>query len=195
MAAIKRCYSFAPGWINLEDILMYRYCKSCNMLKPPRAHHCSICGRCVLRMDHHCPWVGRCVGHHNYKLFYQFLMYTVLGCLYSVLTMGRFCNFFMTPPSSADSENDAKIKGFVMHHFRSTDFSQAFTIRQAVGVCLGLVIGLSLLLFQHTFFILTSCSSIEYGILIPINPFFQGERRPESQMFAEHQKRVRLHQQ
>ena len=29
-------------------------CKKCQMPKPPRAHHCSICRRCVLKMDHHC---------------------------------------------------------------------------------------------------------------------------------------------
>ena len=107
LAAIKRCYGFAPGWINLEDLLMYRYCKTCNMLKPPRAHHCSICGKCVLRMDHHCPWVGRCVGHHNYKLFYQFLMYTVLGCLYAVLTMGNFTRVYMVGVASDDQSDDA----------------------------------------------------------------------------------------
>ena len=22
--------------------------------KPPRAHHCSLCGTCTLKMDHHC---------------------------------------------------------------------------------------------------------------------------------------------
>ena len=34
------------------------YCAICAHFKPPRAHHCSTCRRCVLRMDHHC---GTCV--------------------------------------------------------------------------------------------------------------------------------------
>lgn len=29
-------------------------CKKCISPKPPRAHHCSICNKCVLKMDHHC---------------------------------------------------------------------------------------------------------------------------------------------
>lgn len=35
-----------------------RFCRKCRILKPDRAHHCSNCGRCVLKMDHHCPWLG-----------------------------------------------------------------------------------------------------------------------------------------
>lgn len=27
-----------------------RYCKKCSLYKPPRAHHCRVCNRCVLRM-------------------------------------------------------------------------------------------------------------------------------------------------
>lgn len=33
-----------------------RFCAKCSAYKPPRAHHCRRCGRCVLRMDHHCVW-------------------------------------------------------------------------------------------------------------------------------------------
>ncbi|KAB1218956.1 putative protein S-acyltransferase 14 [Morella rubra] len=55
-----------------------RFCRKCNQLKPPRCHHCSVCGRCVLKMDHHCVWVVNCVGALNYKYFLLFLFYTFL---------------------------------------------------------------------------------------------------------------------
>ena len=34
----------------------FRTCEKCNLIKPDRAHHCSVCDACVLKMDHHCPW-------------------------------------------------------------------------------------------------------------------------------------------
>ncbi|XP_041001825.1 probable protein S-acyltransferase 14 [Juglans microcarpa x Juglans regia] len=55
-----------------------RFCRKCNQLKPSRCHHCSVCGRCVLKMDHHCVWVVNCVGALNYKYFLLFLFYTFL---------------------------------------------------------------------------------------------------------------------
>ena len=33
--------------------LRNRRCKRCDSFKPIRAHHCSICKRCVVKMDHH----------------------------------------------------------------------------------------------------------------------------------------------
>lgn len=73
------------------SVIPFRYCKKCELIKPPRAHHCSICGKCVLKMDHHCPWVGNCVAERNHKFFLQFLVYTTTGCFYSAVTMGLFC--------------------------------------------------------------------------------------------------------
>jgi len=60
-----------------------RPCKKCRCLRPARAHHCSICGRCVLKMDHHCPWVNNCVGLYNQKHFVLFLFYILVSCLYT----------------------------------------------------------------------------------------------------------------
>lgn len=31
-----------------------RLCRRCNAFKPRRAHHCSVCRRCIIKMDHHC---------------------------------------------------------------------------------------------------------------------------------------------
>lgn len=57
-----------------------RYCLKCRRPRPLRAHHCSLCGRCILRMDHHCPWIGNCVGINNHRYFVQFLVYSALDC-------------------------------------------------------------------------------------------------------------------
>jgi len=57
-------------------------CKKCNVLKPPRTHHCPICRTCVVRMDHHCPWVLNCVGYRNHRYFALFLFWIWVGCIY-----------------------------------------------------------------------------------------------------------------
>ncbi|XP_038875962.1 probable protein S-acyltransferase 14 [Benincasa hispida] len=72
-----------------------RFCRKCNQFKPPRCHHCSVCGRCVLKMDHHCVWVVNCVGAKNYKYFLLFLFYTFLETtLVTLSLLPYFLAFF-----------------------------------------------------------------------------------------------------
>ena len=66
-------------------------CRTCKGPKPKRAHHCSICNKCVLKMDHHCPWIMNCVGHSNHRYFLLFLVYLTIGCLFiAIVSYSRF---------------------------------------------------------------------------------------------------------
>ncbi|XP_058182053.1 probable protein S-acyltransferase 15 isoform X2 [Rhododendron vialii] len=65
-----------------------RQCAKCSAYKPPRAHHCRSCRRCILRMDHHCMWINNCVGHRNYKAFVVLVFYAAMSSLYSAIVCG-----------------------------------------------------------------------------------------------------------
>jgi hypothetical protein len=53
-------------------------CFRCNLPFPRNSHHCSFCGKCVLRFDHHCGVVGACIGDKNFKAFVLSFFYAGL---------------------------------------------------------------------------------------------------------------------
>merc|ERR1711971_232618 len=52
--------------------------------KPRRAHHCRTCDCCIFRRHHHCIVIGNCVGWGNQKLFWVFLLYSMLALILSL---------------------------------------------------------------------------------------------------------------
>ncbi|KAG5674599.1 hypothetical protein PVAND_004553 [Polypedilum vanderplanki] len=66
-------------------------CPKCSSIKPNRAHHCSVCKRCILKMDHHCPWVNNCIGERNQKFFVLFCCYIALISIHALFLC---CNQF-----------------------------------------------------------------------------------------------------
>ena len=117
-----------------------RFCQKCHFLKPDRAHHCSICKKCVLKMDHHCFWIANCVGYGNYRLFFLFIFYGMMYCL----TLFMSCVYLL-----------ARLK----HVQELLQFSGHFIM----VLCFSTVFGILLLgmFCTHLFLVLTNRTTIE----------------------------------
>lgn len=63
-----------------------QHCAKCaGAFKPPRARHCSVCGRCIIKLDHHCPWINNCVGLTNMKFFWLYTLYNFVAAALAAL--------------------------------------------------------------------------------------------------------------
>ncbi|KAF4122187.1 palmitoyltransferase ZDHHC4 [Geosmithia morbida] len=62
-----------------------RICRTCDLPKPPRSKHCSLCKRCVARADHHCIFINGCVGYGNHHWFVLLLLSTAVLTAYGGL--------------------------------------------------------------------------------------------------------------
>ncbi|PSR98291.1 Protein like [Actinidia chinensis var. chinensis] len=121
-----------------------RYCQKCSHYKPPRAHHCRVCKRCVLRMDHHCIWMNNCVGHANYKVFFIFVLYAVIACIYSLILL---VGSIMYGSEEDEQQSDGSYR----------------TIYVISGLLLvPLIVALGVLLGWQSYLILQNKTTIEY---------------------------------
>lgn len=87
-----------------EGIREPRFCNLCpgRPWKPPRAHHCRDCDRCVFLRHHHCVITGNCVGWGNRRFFLLFLALASMALLESIaLLLLSFVSLLIEPRMSA----------------------------------------------------------------------------------------------
>jgi len=156
-------YGWQPGQATL--------CKKCELRRPERAHHCSICGRCVLRMDHHCPWVGNCVGFKNHKFFILMTFYGMLACIFYVLSaLPQLKATLFGTPSVRAAKGALSFEAFML-------FSLGGILAASFSIALGA------LFVSHCWLLARNLTSIEVGFGGQ-NPYSLGPQRNVQQLLG-----------
>jgi len=139
-------------------------CVKCRHRRPPRTHHCSVCGRCIARMDHHCALLGRCVGLGNRCHFLR-LLWFLMGS--SGLTLGSILygdSLLLSVPPFDDE--------WVIWVLRIFLFL-TFTFAAAFGVF-------------HTHLLLINCTTLEFiDKHHPAHTHDRGWRRNVAEVFGD----------
>lgn len=116
----------------------WKPCSPCQLSRPPRTHHCPICGYCVLKRDHHCFFVGVCIGLWNQRYFHVFLVWTTIAAADYVLHTLTYL-LWVAP-----------------HHTIWDLFLPAALIRWLLGALPGQGLAIIALLYSLGWFLLTS---------------------------------------
>lgn len=83
-----------PAAERIKNSQEISFCEKCDLYRPPRAHHCKVCRKCVLKHDHHCPWTGNCIGFANFKFFLISIFWITMLLYYGELcVLSKFLIF------------------------------------------------------------------------------------------------------
>lgn len=149
-----------------------KYCTTCNIYRPPRCTHCSVCENCIERFDHHCPWLGNCIGKRNYWLFFSFI--TTTGSLNVSVLATAVSQLAVVTGDLKDQEGRGGGDAFVESMSREP---LAVALAVYAAAIVWFTVGLCM---YHTYLICTNQTTYEQikGVYStgtnPQNPFHRG---------------------
>jgi len=149
--------------LTLSPGVHYSYCILCDSIKPPRTHHCSLMGKCVLNFDHYCPWTANTIGLENYGYFLLFMFYLLLGCVYVLWTNVIYMQHYFTILSLSEEFDVADIS--LMHSPFDKDDENGKRWMNALyilAITLSASLSVLLMLIAHGYLIITNQTTVEY---------------------------------
>ncbi|RQM10220.1 hypothetical protein DD237_003179 [Peronospora effusa] len=147
------------------------YCRRCRHFRPPRAHHCSVCNRCIAHLDHHCPWVNNCIGRDNYRVrricghicddfsndgVVLGTIVSTVGCCYAA------CMSYKAAYTELGREQYARM--LVLATVSSLRMSALDTLQFAFAMSAAAGLAVIILATWHAFLIATAQTSVELQI-------------------------------
>jgi palmitoyltransferase len=158
-----------------EPGMFYEYCLTCNSIKPPRTHHCSVIDQCVLTFDHYCPWTGNTIGHYNYRYFILFMGYLFASvCYVFVMTVLDI----RLRDRLAFTELNILSGTFDIFHSGPGSDDMDFLLFTVFAVTLAAAVSVGLLFSFHIWLVITNQTTVEYFTNTQDARFAEEEGRP-----------------